>query len=492
MSYFQQKDERVYMFPETSTYLTPLNGTIVTANPVTYPWYSRLNIVPDGLDWDMPIKIKEKVWDIGSGKHPSHIINTIQEPVDITLEMMMVDARLLAMAIGTTNSAGSQAAVHTITPSTWTAINVDGAYFLYYVVDGSGHQKCYAIYSDVNSDQGGAPSITGTTNVNIDFASADNLTGVNITTVATYLDELELAMEALTEITVVTTTDTVATITTVANTGAVCHPRNGASSPAFTFTATTYGASIQTVTESTGSALPSFGIHIEYYHASEPIAVDLFGCTVISHETTVDFSEKIVKESVVIRASTYAIGNVSTCPPPKRTITPHIWKNLAESASNYLIMLGTTDKTPKIMSKMMLKVENEVDFHPEIGYAYTKHVIAGKRTVTMNLIGFIQINDLWTYWYDTWDNANGYYTNAAARLNSEIKIERTATYDTWQLSVYNWLIESYGLRIFPIDDKIMGIDVTFTDATPDGSGYIIDSFVISDYVAKIFYNVANA
>ncbi len=45
---------------------------------------------------------------------------------------------------------------------------------------------------DVDSDQGGAPGITGATDVNVDFSAGDNLTGVAVTDVATMLDELEL------------------------------------------------------------------------------------------------------------------------------------------------------------------------------------------------------------------------------------------------------------------------------------------------------------
>ena len=101
--------------------------------------------------------------------------------------------------------------------------------------------------------------------------------------------------------------------------------------------------------------------------------------------------------------------------------------------------------------------------------------------------------ELYTIWAtDTWDNANGYYTTAAAKLNTEITVTRLATYDVWALSVCNWLIESFGLKVFSPEEAIMGVDIGFTGATPDASGYIIDSLVIKDYICKIYYNVANA
>ena len=71
MGFYQQKDIKLFMFPETSTYLTPLNGTIVVANPATYPWYSRVNLIPEGADIELPIRKREKRWGVGSGKHPS-------------------------------------------------------------------------------------------------------------------------------------------------------------------------------------------------------------------------------------------------------------------------------------------------------------------------------------------------------------------------------------------------------------------------------------
>ena len=493
MGFYQQKDIKLFMFPETSTYLTPLNGTIEVANPATYPWYSRVNLIPEGADIELPIRKREKRWGVGSGKHPSHVINTVNEPIDITLEMEMQDARFLALATGATSSAGLQKPVQVITPSTWTLANVDGAYFLMYVVDASGHQKCYAVYMDVDSDQGGAPSITGATNVNIDFAAADNLTGVNVTNIATLLDEMELALEALTEITTVTTTDTVLTVTTVANTGSICRSRNGASSAGFTFTYTTEGASTHTVTEGTGSALPSCGLHFEVNNSTEYIAVDLFGCTVINEEVVIDYEEGTIRENVTLRCPFFIVGNISTCPPPKRTIEPALWQQVSDTGTTRIIMLGSSDKTPSQVSTITFGIENEVEIYPDVGVVYRKKVIAGKRNVTMNIVGLSEDKELYTiYATDTWDNINEQYTTAAAKLNTEITVTQTATYQYWALSIYNWLITSFALKIFSPEEAVMGVDIDFEGATPDSSFHLIDSLVIKDYIAKIYYNVANA
>jgi hypothetical protein len=484
--FYQQKDQKVLMFPETTTYLTPLNGTIVTANPATYPWYSRINIIKDGMDWDMPIQLKEKIWDIGAGKHPSHIINTIYEPIEFTIETEMVDARFMALATGATSSAGTQAAIQVITCGATSTIS-QGDYFLIYCIDGSGHVICNAVWFDIDAAGTGAPSITGATNIEVDIT-----TGLTAGEVG---DALQAKMDAEGNYGATDDNAGVVTITNAAN-GAV--PKaydSGAAPTAFTFSVTTYGASTQTVTEATTTTLQSFGLHIECNNATdtEDIVVDLHGCIVKGYEVNIDYANKTIKESVTIGCPYYTIGAISTNPPPKRTINPHLWQDVVEVASTqHLIMLGTTDKTPKIVNKAALKIENEVDWQPEIGTAYAMYPVSGKRNVSLNLVGFIQKDDLWEYWYDTWDDANGYYTNAGAKLNTQLRVQRTATYDLWEISVVNWLIETYNLRLFTIDDKILGIDITFTGATPDANGYIIDSLSIKDYVAKIYYNVANA
>ena len=121
MSFLQEKDQRIYMFPEQNTakktddYQTPLNGTQNTANPATYPWYKRINLITEGLSYDIPIQLKEKLRDIGAGNHASHVVNTTQDPVDITFETKMVDATFLAMAIGTCATAADVLAAECIT-----------------------------------------------------------------------------------------------------------------------------------------------------------------------------------------------------------------------------------------------------------------------------------------------------------------------------------------------------------------------------------------
>lgn len=490
MSFFQQTDQNVFMFPlDSSDDFKPLNGTAITANPVDYPWYSRINVIPDGIDWDMPIVQKEKVWDIGAGKHPSHVYNTEQEPKEITLEMMHQDARFMALATGTCATAddGNTDQDLDITCLAKASITEDD-YFLIYTIDSSGVQICNAICMDV--DGGGVTvSITGTTNIVCDISGATTASDVATIVAAAIDGNTNYTASAASAVVSVTVHGADST-----HHGAVLDARDGAAATDFTFSPQTYGSSTHTITEQTDNTMKRFGLHIEYNNGSDDIVADLFGCVVSSYEIKIDYEEKIIKESVTVQVPYFVVGLVSTVPPPFRKDTnPAIYANFIEtSGSNYyVIMAATTSRTPEILTSATITIENEIELYPGVGYNYRRNCVSGKRIVTMNLVGFIQTNDLWTDWKDTWSDSLGYYTNAGGRLNSELNVQITNTNNEWQMSIYNWMIEEYALKLFSIDDKIMGIDITFTSATPDSSGYIIDSLVIADYTPKIFYGEAN-
>ncbi len=469
------------MFPESAK-LTPLNGTgdPPTANPTTYPWYSRLNIVPDSIDFPIPIRKKEKQWDIGSGKHASHVVNTEYEPAELTLEMLHQDARFLALAGGTCTSAGTQAEVTSITCLAASSIT-QSDYFLVYGIDDSDHVEAYQVWFDIDTD-GTAPSlITGTTEVKVGIASTD--------TAAQVAGKLDTALDA--HDFYPDTTDAVITLTN-ANDGSVPDARDY--NTGFTISVTTQGASTHTFTEQLDNTLKTFGLHAEWENGDEDICADYFGCIVSNYELTIDYEEKLVKESVTVMCPYYVVGNISIHNPPiRRSMDPAVYGNLGESENNYILMVGTTDRTPAIVTQLTLTIENEVDLLPEIGYNYRQYAICGKRNISMGLVGFIQTNDIWTHWKDTWDDSAGYYTNAGGRLNSEIKITREATYDNWQLSIYNWLVDEYAMKLFSIDDKILGCEIKFIDATPNSTtGYMMDSLLIKDYMEKLVYGVANS
>ncbi|HEC36905.1 MAG TPA: hypothetical protein ENI29_01630 [bacterium] len=221
---------------------------------------------------------------------------------------------------------------------------------------------------------------------------------------------------------------------------------------------------------------------------TEDVIVDLFGCVVTDYELTIDYGDKIVSESVTLKCVNYSLGDRLTNPPPKvELIDPHTWVDLKESASNYLLQEGTTDKTPDIVNKAILKISNDVEFQPELESRYPQTAMNGKREVSLQLVGFTKNRDTFDYFNDTWDNTNQRYSSASGRLNSKIRLERNITYDYMLFSIYNWLIEEHNHNVFSIDDRIKGLDLTFTAATPDINLRIIDSFSIVDFLSDTCY-----
>jgi len=475
---YEQKDQKIFMVNESS-YLTPYQGTSVTALGATYPFCQRVNIIPDGADIPIPKIKKKRIYDIDAGKHPSDIANTIQEPVDITLETYALFPTFLAYAIGAsvTTHGSIRKEVTDITCVGEAAIT-QGDYFFLWAINSDGDVVCNAVWFDIDDAGSGAPDITGVTNIEVDIAGDDTAENV-ATKLKTKLNN-EDNYGAGVDGAVVTITN--------ANYGAVPDARDSVSATGFTFSTTTQGVSTHTITEEISRTLKSFTLHVEQSHdsgATYDIIYDLFGCVIDSYELEIDFSEEVVKERVGIKCPHYAVGNKLTNPPTKWAVDVFSFGDAVESASNYLLMESVTDRTPSMVNKMKLSIENNVKMQSEYGYQYRRHAVAGKRDVKMNIIGFIEDRELWDFYKDTWDQANNRLSTASGRLNSKIKLQRDATYDYFVLSVYNWLPEEHNAHLSNIDESIKGIDLTLDDATPDANKRIFDSFSIVNQVSKI-------
>ena len=487
---YEISDQKVYMVRE-GTYLTPYQGTKVTALTAKYPHLIPLNIVPSGFDYSLPRRLHQKLWGIGSGKHPSMIVNTKQEPVTFSIDTNMQNALMLSYAVaggsGCVTPSGSTYQVGTITCVAEASMTNSGYFFLD-VTDEDGTQDHYEIWTDVNSG-GSSPAVGfGCTATEFDVATSATA-NTNATNLATLIDNLDHVGASA--------TDNVVTVTAAEGLGgAAINMRDGAVATGMAFATTTKGVTTHTVVEGTGRTLGSFTLHIEQAQdtAAESIYLDLFGCVVSSHTTTIDYEEGLVKESVEITCPHYAISVAITNLPPQHDTDhpPHAWVNLTEAASKYLLMTGTTDVTPKIVTKTELKIVNELTIKPEIGYSYAQHVVATKRNVTLNIVGNADDSDRLTDFIDTWTNnsvspASSYYTTLAARLNSVVKLQRDSTTDYFELSVYNWIIDEHALRITPIDEGLVGFDMTLSGATPDANKRIIPTLVIVDYISDFQY-----
>lgn len=486
--FIQQVDQSIFIVDEHTygEYYDPeTEHAAWTAIAAAFPYVMPVNIITDSFDYELPKILKEKLFSIGGGKYPALIANTIQEPVELSFETKMQHPVFLAYAIGTVASTGTRAEICTILPVLKSSC-VQDSYFLLNDLIGTG-EKHYAIWIDV-SGGGAKPTIAG--------INASNVLQVDLnadTTAQQVSDRMVIAINTTTSITAANGGGTTPTITCTNDaTGAVRDVRDsGVAATGFTFAVTTQGSSTHTVTESTGYSLPSFTIHIEQLNAGdsgEDIVVDLFGCVVTDYELTVDYGDKLVKEAVTLKTVNFAMGVELTNPPPKvELIDPHTWVDLKESASNYLLQEGTTDKTPDIVNKAVLKITNDIEFQPELEVRYPQTAMNAKREVTLQLVGFTKNRDTFDYYKDIWDNVNQRYNSAAGRLNSKVRLERDATYDYMLLSCYNWLIEEHNHHVFSVDDRIKGLDITMTAATPDSNLRIIDSFSIVDYLSDTCY-----
>lgn len=504
--FYQEISQRLFMVDEHTYgehYDPESSHSAWTAITAAFPHIIPLNIITDSFDYTIPRRLKEKIYAIGGGKHPAMIVDTVQDPQEISFETKMQHPLFMAYAVGdSADTTGAQAEVTVITFATVTDSAAQGKYFLINSIDASGEDH-WAFWVSVVGDDTGKPTIEGLATANIykmDLSGAvdpTNPTGAELATAFTTSADAADAYFG----TPATTSAAVRTVTGVSN-GAIRDCRDSGVDPlGITVSITTQGATKHTITESTGYAMPSFTFHIEQRNVAysgsaylEDVIIDLFGCVVTDCEITVDYADKIVKEAVTFKSPHYAIGNRLTNPPSFiEYIEPYTWAQYTEAASNYLLMEGTTDKTPEIVTKTSLKVTNDVEFLPGIGVNYATTVINKKRDVSLNIIGFESDKDALDFFLDTWDDVGQRYDTPSGKLNTVFKMTRTTTYDLFEIHVYNWLIEEYNNHLFNIDEGIKGVDVTLTDAVPYTDKRIIVTaagnagFIITDYLSDTCY-----
>lgn len=500
--FYQEIDQRFFMVDEESygyAYDPESTSAAWTKLVATFPHVIPVDIITESFDYEIPRRLKEKIYAIGGGKHPAMIVDTVQDPVDISLETKMQNPVFMAYAIGnsTSTATGSVKEITTITFATVTDSSAQGKYFLVNGIDANGEEH-FAVWLDtIGNGSTGIPTIAG--------IHTDNVLAADINTASDptnpTADEISAAVHTvMNNDAAFGTADGTGSVTiTNASAGAVRDARDSGVDPIgiTAISVGTQGSSTHTITESTGYALPSFTFHIEQVNieTGDSIFIDLFGCIVTDCEIAVDYGNKIVSESVSFRSPHYAIGNLLTNPPPFiENIEPFIWAALSEDTDEYLLQEGTTDKTPTIVNKTSLKITNDVEFQPGIGVSYAKFAINKKREITLNIVGFIQDKDLLEYFLDTWDTPNGRYDISADKLNTVFKLIRTATNDEFEIHIYNWLIEDHNNNIFNIDEGIKGIDLTLSGATPYTDKRLIVTragaagFTIASYLSDTCFN----
>lgn len=462
------------------SYLTPYDPESdagvaeATALPADYPHLNALDFIPDSTDIPVPIREKEGAYTIGDAKHPSIIINKAYQPVDFDIETYGQNMELLAYAIGSAAKSSHQRAhVETIQFVAKASVTNNDRFFID-IVNGSGNIEHHMFYFDTDDSVSSAPTQTG-----INSSKAHEIDISGDTTATEVASSASTIIDGVTGLSTSVSTDTVT----------VTHDNAGGVKPAFegssnncglTFETTTHGTTNYSITEGLTYALDSFTLHVEQQHdGDEDIYYDLFGCVVDSAEITINFDDNIIKGKYSIKSPYAVTGNQNT-KLPNRVKKENVfnWTHLEEAASDYLIMEGTTDRTPEIVNSLTLTINNNVEFQPNIGKDYMYMAIAGKRNVEFSITGYISNKNLFDFWKDIWSNANNYYSSASGRLNSKINIDRDASNDYIDISIYNLLITEHTCHLQSVEEQIKSVDLTFIDAIPDSNGYIFDSITM--------------
>lgn len=489
---YPKTGQRIFYTREESTgkpYDPESDLTAWTAIPDDYPHWRRLDVIPEAIDVEIPFIEKLKRFDIGDGKHASVVQSGNIEPVDFTLDMDAQGCEFLPCAVGAPSlvSSGGQAMTQVINTVAKTNIS-DGDYFLLDVITSAdyGNVKHYLIWFDVTGG-GSAPTVTGIADANRKEVAIDGCT-----TAEDVADAIETVLEALDEI---TTANNVAEVITIVHAykGAVQPAHDGEASTGFEFVGpTTWGSSVYSVTESLDQILPTFCFRVEQRQTdaaqyAEDLIYTLFGCVVKEITIDITWGNKIGKISVTF-CCPYGIkdsqGRADIEPPAKSIAAFRAMGDLKESASNYIIMEGTTDKTPKAVESVVIRIVNEITYKSDLQYNYKIVPVAGTRTIEMEITGWTDENDLFEYWQETFKQSGSDWipNGASGRLNTVFKLQRDATYDYIMIAIYNWIVESHNFHFADVGEGIKVVEMKFTDGSSNASGYAITDFDFVSYI----------
>lgn len=478
--------------PETA--LTPF--TVIAAD---YPHWRRFDKIPEGVDVIVPLIEKIKQYDISDSKHASAIFSGNVEPAEFSIDVSAQALEFLVLSL-TGNTTGNKPTLTSHKQAMTQIINtvaesgniVQGDYFLIDLIyDTDDSLTHFAVWMDtVGNGSTGKPTITG---IHADNVLAADISVSTPTNTATEIaDAIETILE--TKADHVTSADNVAEVITVISksAGAIQQARNGAASPEFTYSVTTWGSSDYAIPEALDTSTPSFTIHAEQRNATEAedIVWDLFGCVIETVTVNVNYADKIVTATVDFKCP-YALentnGRCTNDPPKKYTNAFPTMSSLKEAASNYLIQEKTTDRTPETVDQVTLTITNNITFRSDLDKAYNILAVAGKRDVTLNIVGVTGEKELFTYWQEAYSydaTEVGWRPTSASTglLNTKFKLQRDATYDYILISIRNWLLLEHNFHFMNVEEAVKSVDMTFEDGTADSNGRIIDD---CDYVSYV-------
>lgn len=488
--YTYDKSGQRLFFVREATYGEPYDPeaalsawTILAAD---YPHWRRFDKIPEAVDLVPPWIEKIKQYDVGDSKHASAILSGNIEPRDITIDMTVQGLEFLMLSAGNpTLSSHNQAMIQTITCPAESGNISQGDYFLIDAIT-SNVSEHFAVWADtVGNGTTGKPTITG---INASNVLAADLSGSTPSSTAT---QVGAAVAAILDADATFGAANVAGVVTVTHTnmGAVQPARDGAAPMEATFAVSTWGATIYTLAEALTTALPSFTIHAEQANAdsAEDIVWEYFGCVVDSIEVSSITGDKLMNYSVTFKCP-YALENtngICTNPPPKKNLQGMpAMKAFQESASNYLLQEGTTDRTPLTVDEVILKIANNIIFKGDLSKLYQTSAHSTRRDISLRIVGATQEKELFTYWQQAYTSVGGdwYPSSASARINSKYVLQRTATYDVLALSIYEWVLKEHNFHFVTVDEAVKAVEITLEDGTGDANGRSIDSFTMACYI----------
>lgn len=483
MSFYDQKDQLITMINEAS-FRTTASGadTAIAAATTTY----ALPIVVQSADIVIPIKVREEVYGIGSGKHPSKIINKSYEPVEVTLEGSMLLGTFLGYAIGQAyTSTAAQSEIISVDCIADVSDSLDETYFVIY-----DEAARFNIWMDAAEDQTFTSSPGIGTDVEVSFAT--NATAATVATaVATAVNgQADFTASVDTNI---NTRVNITVDATAKSTDAWDNDTN------FRIFVKEQGVSASELAhrflENTDYQLDSFTLHVEQRLTSNDKLYDLVGCVVDSLELEMSQDGGFVTCRVGIKAAGIAITNgpgiAQTTKPSELPIEPFVWGDLDNSATTTqykFLFENATERAPTSIESIKLTINNNVEFKPGIGDPTMGFVKSGKREIELNIVGFIQNKNLWDYWRGTFDNTNEYMGSASSKMSSLLRFNRAAGTDVLTIFLHNLYINEHDSHLQTIDETLQGVNLTLRTAQPDGDRrQIYANQITSTTYTKVYF-----
>ncbi|MHA1795228.1 MAG: hypothetical protein ACTSUK_03890 [Promethearchaeota archaeon] len=446
-NFYPRQYQKVYIVNEES-YGKP-RGETSQWSPVSSnnSYVRRLNIIPEGVEIPTPSVQKIKKYDISDAKHPSTVVDGNIEPVTFTMDLELQYPVFLAYAVGTatTSKQTLESGTNGSSSSGTRTFNCDSG-------------------SDLSSVQAGDL---------LRITAGDDQGDYVIASVDDDNDQ-------------VTIEDVHGTF-------------SGSSGVSWEIVYYKH-----TISEDLGASPKSFTLHCEQKEpsGSSNIYYDLLGCVVQEYTLKINRDNGTVRETVTI-ASPYCITSWDSNPavaissdPDKIYLDVYTWNNLTEETNKYLIMEGSTDKTPDSILDVELTITNTVNFLPDLSKRFMVDVAFATREVSLRISGYITNRDLMNYWQETWDSVNNRPTSASGKINSVIYLKRNS-HSYIQIPIANWIITDHSCSFISIDEGIKGADISFSDAVPPSgaSGKIFydlnassDGIIVADILDSTYYH----